>query len=116
MGSPGRPRATDPVELDRQSRRLAYIRFVCQARFRKEENDLTLEQFNELWRDPKLWAKRGRHVDCPTMTRIDDDKPWSLGNIMIIDRLEQLRKARERAIANGSVYGRKKKIRNIQSI
>ena len=113
MGKPGRPRNTDPVELDRRSRRLAYIRFACQTRFRKEENELTLEQFNELWKDPKMWALRGRHIGCPTMTRVDEEKPWSLDNIIIIDRLEQLKLARERAIGKGSVYGRKKKIRVI---
>ena len=111
MGKPGRPRSTDPVERDRQSRQLAYIRFACQARYRNEENELTKEQFNELWKDPELWAKRGRHIGCPTMTRVNEEKPWSLENIIIIDRLEQLRLARERAIAKGSIYGRKKKIR-----
>jgi hypothetical protein len=114
MASPGRPRTTDPEELDRRSRARAYVRFVCQARFRKEENNLTLEQFNTLWADPKMWAKRGRAIDCPTMTRIDYEKPWSLDNIIIVDRLEQLRIARERAIGNGSVYGRRKKIRKYQ--
>lgn len=114
MAKRGRPTTTDPKELDRRSRARAYIRFSCQARFRGEENDLTLAEFNELWKDPKMWAKRGRSIECPTMTRIDDEKAWSLDNIMIIDRLEQLRLARERAVAAGSIYGRKKTIKKIK--
>ena len=68
----------------------AWLVLCCQARFRKEECDLTEEEFFELWKP--YWSQRGRGSDDMTMTRRDSDLPWTRDNIEILKRSEHLRR------------------------
>ena len=79
-----------------------YLRARAQWNFRGEENDLTFEQWCQLW--PKeLWERRGRGTvnsvgeDNYAITRIDPKLPWTWGNVEVVTRSEQIRRAREYA-------------------
>lgn len=64
-----------------------YQPWLCaraQANFRKEGFDLTFEQWCELWMP--LWHRRGRKPDDVCMTRVDIERPWTWGNVIIIER------------------------------
>lgn len=79
-----------------------YLRARAQWNFRGEENDLTFEQWCELW-TPELWPQRGRKtmrshgVENYALTRIDPEKPWTMTNVEVVTRTEQI--ARSRAMA-----------------
>lgn len=80
----------DPVRHDSY---YAWLRHRCQARFRKEDYELTWEQWQELW-FPDLWSKRGRAVDDLCLQRINTDLPWADYNVEIVTRREHLRRKR----------------------
>ena len=60
----------------------------AQANFRKEEYELTFDEYFEFW-DGK-WHLRGRGIDDLCMSRINPDKPWKKSNVHIITRQEHL--------------------------
>ena len=67
---------------------IAFLRARCQAKFRKEGWDLTIEQFFELWKGS--WNKRGRSKESLVMARKDLTESWSWNNVEIITRYDQL--------------------------
>ncbi|CAB4154829.1 hypothetical protein UFOVP647_32 [uncultured Caudovirales phage] len=62
----------------------------AQANFRKEEWDLSFEDYYQIWNG--LWDQRGRLSDDLCMTRIDYEGPWIKTNITIITRREHCQK------------------------
>lgn len=71
-------------------RRLGWVRFLAQCRYRNETVDLTFEQYCHFWRDPQQWQRRGRNPDDLVLTRFDPNKSWSKTNCCIISRRNQL--------------------------
>lgn len=74
----------------------AWQKHRSQARYRKEDYDLSWEDWLEIWKNPIDFENRGRKPEDLTLTRIDDDGAWELSNVQIMTRLEQLRKAMAR--------------------
>ena len=68
----------------------SWVQHRNQANFRKEEYELTFEQYQELWRDK--WDMKGRGTDNYCLTRIDPEMPWTIDNAEVIDRMEHLRR------------------------
>lgn len=68
----------------------AYLKHRAQAKFRKEEYELTDSQWLEIWQDDTKFLNRGRRPDCWVLTRIDNEKAWSVDNCEIITRYDQL--------------------------
>jgi len=83
-----------------QKRHRAYTRHLCQCRYRREEFDLTLQDWSDFWPDAKTWSQRGRSVNSLCMTRIDPEKPWSRSNCCLLTRENQLK------IKNARISGR----------
>ena len=77
-----KPYFTDPVD---RARHKAFNVSRCQARFRGEEWELTLEEFFSVW-TPLRWSKRNRSSSGLMMTRRDTERAWSIDNVYIIDR------------------------------
>lgn len=77
----------DPVLAKRH---LYYIKSANQARFRKEEWQLTEEQWNKIWTLDRF-HKLGRSSDDLCLTRITSEGPWSWDNVMVISRSLHLR-------------------------
>jgi hypothetical protein len=71
------------------ARHIAYWRWKCQADYREEPVNLTLEQWFKIW-TPELWARRGRQVDALCLMRRDIRRPWEPGNLAIATRRTQL--------------------------
>jgi hypothetical protein len=68
----------------------AYNKMKSQAVFRKEEWELTLEDFFALWHDH--WRDRGRSIHNVVLARIDADRPWHKDNAEIIPRWEHIQR------------------------
>lgn len=83
----------DPVQHDMY---YAWQKHRAQARYRKEDYELTWEDWQTIWANPVDFLNRGRKPEDLTLTRIDDDGCWQLDNVQIMTRLEQLRKAMAR--------------------
>lgn len=71
----------------------AYMVAKAQASFRKEQFELTFEQYQELWKDH--WHNRGRTNDKMTLTRSNTLKPWCVENCIVITRLEHLSRQKQ---------------------
>ena len=69
---------------------LAWMQMRAQANFRGEEFNLTLEEFQNLWKDH--WDMKGRAIDQYCLTREDPDGPWDIKNTQCVVRLEHLRR------------------------
>lgn len=67
----------------------AFLRQRAQAKFRKEEWTLTIEEYFLLWTND-LWVQRGRQPEKLCMIRDDVEKPWSMDNCLIVSRYQQL--------------------------
>lgn len=76
----------------------------AQAIFRDEGWDLTFDEYYELWKDD--WNNRGRKSENMCMTRLDPDLPWTKTNVMIVQRVEHLRK--QNALRTTDAYKGKK--------
>lgn len=72
-----------------KEKRVAWLRMKAQAKYRKEEFNLTWEDFYTLWRD-ELWVQRGMESNQLAMTRIDHTGAWSVDNVKIVERYEHL--------------------------
>lgn len=100
----GKPRKIFPdnwisgPDMLRHEMYYAWLKHRSQARYRKEAYELSWEDWQEMWANPIDFQNRGRKPDDLTLTRIDDDGAWELANVVVITRLEQLRKARNRRI------------------
>ena len=71
-------------------RRLAWVRSVCQARYRKEDWELTFSEFCQFWNTEQRFHRRGRSINSLVLVRIDDFDPWNRNNCVIITRAQQL--------------------------
>ena len=74
----------------KQQQHLAYLKMRAQAKLRGEQFDITIDEFMRVWPDD-LWLKRGRASDQYSMTRMDPNKPWTVKNVLIMCRADQLR-------------------------
>jgi len=90
----GRPRPQVWIEKDpiQHKKYEPWLRFKAQCAFRDEECDITFEDWKTIWPD-ELWAQRGRHADNLAMTREDPEGAWTLDNVIIVTRREQLQRA-----------------------
>lgn len=68
----------------------SWLRARCQANYRSEGWEITLEEYFEMWSGNE--HLKGRGADCLVMTRRDTTKAWSVSNTELITRLEQLRR------------------------
>jgi hypothetical protein len=82
-----RPTYPTPIQ---QAKHLNYLKTRAQAKLRGEAFDLTIEEYMTLWRDD-LWVQRGRKSHSLSMTRLDPNGAWTRNNIVIINRVDQLR-------------------------
>lgn len=75
---------------DPQQHRLHYswLRARCQAKYRNEDWHITLEQYLDIWQG--LVHLKGRSGDCLVMTRCDTTQPWTIDNIALITRADQM--------------------------
>lgn len=85
-----------------RARHIPYLRQKAQAKFRKEAFELTFEQYCELWDTPEKWAARGRVAKSLVLTRIDIDGAWTMANVEIITRKEQIQ--RSQFVKRGAIY------------
>lgn len=82
-----------PDILD-HDRHVAFLRARCQARYRGEEWDMTIEDWFDMW-PREMWACRGRGYSDLCMIRVDIHEPWSKSNCQIVTRYEQLCRGRK---------------------
>jgi hypothetical protein len=82
---------------------LAWQRQAAQARFRGETWALTFDEFQKVWQEH--WLARGKARDEYCMTRKDLDGPWTLDNVEVVQRLEQLQRAQ---VNRPQLYTRRK--------
>lgn len=80
---------TGPDELTHEMF-YAWHKHRSQARYRKEDYDLTFDQWLILWSNPEQWNNRGRQKTCWCLTRKDVAKSWSIDNCEVITRYDQL--------------------------
>jgi hypothetical protein len=78
----------------------------AQARFRSEEWTLTWEQWQELW-PHELWDQRGKKTEELAMTRKDHRGAWSMDNVHIVTRGQQLYESNLRRDYEGEKARRK---------
>jgi hypothetical protein len=83
----------DPLQHDMY---YAWSKHKSQAAYRRESHDLTWEDWQNIWANPVDFQNRGRKPEDLTLTRIDDDGAWTRDNVVIMTRLEQLRKSMAR--------------------
>ena len=69
---------------------LAFLQMRAQANYRKEEFNLTFEDFQKLWQ--YHWDKKGRATDDYCLTREDPEGPWDRDNAICILRVDHLRR------------------------
>lgn len=62
-----------------------FLKHRAQAKFRKEEHTLTIEQWRELWTHDK-WLKRGQKKDCLCLIQITHGLGWHVDNVDIVER------------------------------
>ena len=74
-----------------RARRLAFLRSRCQARFRKEEWSLTLDDWYELG-PLDLWRKRGKRSEDYIITFIEIGKGWHRANVEVRQRRGNMRR------------------------
>lgn len=65
----------------------------AQCAFRKEEFDLSFEDYENLWQGS--WDQRGRSPHNICMTRKDWDGPWSSDNVELISRADHFKRQGE---------------------
>lgn len=69
---------------------LAWMQMKAQATFRGEEFNLTLEEYQYLWRDN--WDMKGRGSEEYCLTRDDPEGPWDIKNTQCVQRIVHLRR------------------------
>ena len=87
----------DPVD------HLLYIqcqRARAQANYRGEGWTITEEEFIAMWRKDNLYLKRGKGPEDLCLTRKDEEKPWTMDNVYIIQRLEHYRYCNKKKVLN----------------
>jgi hypothetical protein len=69
---------------------IAFLRARAQARYRKEPWELSLDHYFALWQG--CWEQRGRSRNSLVLARIDLEGGWTIDNVEITTRYEQLLK------------------------
>jgi len=82
---------SDPVRRDKY---YAWQKHRAQAKYRREDYELTWEQWEDLWQD-EYWFKRGRHTDCYCLMRLDFTDSWRIDNVEIVERSVYLKRSGE---------------------
>ena len=91
-----RPRAWKIQGEVPHQQHIAWHRMRAQAIYRKEPWDLSFEQFQQVWGE--FWYRRGRGAEDYCLTRLDIDLAWSPDNIQCIQRIDHLRRHRDRQV------------------
>ncbi len=92
---------TDPKQHEMH---LPFLRARAQANFRNEPWTLTIEEWFAVW--GPHWHTRGRSRHSTCITRRDPAGAWSLDNVEIITRLEQIARAAEASVEQRRETGR----------
>ena len=79
---------TDPFERERY---YAFTKHRAQAHYRREEYDLTHDDWCELW-DRETFLQRGRGIDDLCLSRKDHTGAWCRENVHIVPRREHLKR------------------------
>ena len=95
-------RGTKPVEeywcteeaTIKHDKYYAWMKHRAQAKFRKEEHTITLDEWMDLWTD-EAFLQRGRSKDSLCLQQKDVGKGWHLNNVEIVSRLTHLKRAKE---------------------
>ena len=82
----------------------AWLKHKSQAAFRRETHDITFESWQLLWQDE--WHNRGKSSDDMCLTREDPSGAWTVSNVILITRAEQIRRS-NRFTHTGLKYRRK---------
>jgi len=85
---------TGPCRI-RHDKHYGYLKHRAQAKFRKEDYSLTLEQWESLWTD-ELWLQRGRSAESFCLQQIDGEDGWHFENVEIVTRIEHFAKLKQR--------------------
>lgn len=64
----------------------------AQANFRGEGWSITEQEYIALWRENDSYKSKGRGTGCLCLVRIDLEKPWTLDNVVILERVKHFRK------------------------
>lgn len=64
----------------------------AQAWYRGEEWHITEEEYVALWRKDDNYKLKGRTTGSLCLVRIDLEKPWTLDNVHILQRIRHFRK------------------------
>lgn len=73
-----------------------YIRQRANANRREIPWDFTFETWWKIWEDSGKWEQRGQHSSQYCMSRINDEGPYSPGNVAIITMAENSRQVCDR--------------------
>ena len=73
----------DPIS---QAYHLKYMRHKAQAKYRREEYELTLDEYMSIWLESPYLDNHGRTSSAHCMIRINEDLPWRLDNVEIVPR------------------------------
>ena len=84
---------TGPDPL-RREKRYAWLKHRAQAKYRDEEYQLSFEEWESVWTD-ELFLRRGRSNTSMCLMKVDHKGPWSIDNVSIVTRGEQLKRAGE---------------------
>jgi hypothetical protein len=71
-------------------KRLAWLRFKAQCEYRSELCDITWDQWQIIWSKDDHWLNRGRQPHDYVLSRIDWEGAWTLPNVCIMTRYQQL--------------------------
>jgi hypothetical protein len=67
-----------------------FLKARSQAWFRKEDWQLTIEDWFQIWANEDDWNNRGRASHNICLTRIDPNLPWTMDNVALVTRKEQI--------------------------
>ena len=76
----------DPLKHEKY---YAWLKHRSQARYRKEDYDITWEQWEQLWSDGDF-ELRGRGKDDLCLSRKDPNQSWSVDNCQVVTRSSHL--------------------------
>ena len=72
---------------------LAFLQMRAQTNYRKEQFELTFEDFQQLWLGN--WHRKGRSNTSYCLTRNDFTLPWNMANTVCVPRVDQLSRQKQ---------------------
>ena len=72
---------------------LAFLQMRAQANYRKEQFELTFQDFQDLWEGK--WHRKGRGTLDYCLTRDDFNLPWNFINTVCVPRVDQLSRQKQ---------------------